>query len=110
MALVDRYNATQREMRWTHGGFQDARGLDEAGEWYVENVREELDNSNEFFYDPKAKQLLYAYNGTGTIPSSFTFVVHNLKTFFNISGTQQSPVRGVQFNGITFTHSQYTCK
>lgn len=55
-------------------------------------MREELDWANEFFYDPKTRQLYYAYNGTGSIPANTQFVVHYLKVLFNVAGTQQNPV------------------
>jgi hypothetical protein len=58
MALVDSYHASSQTMKWTFGGFQDARGATKGAEWYVENVREELDHPNEFFYDPKTQQVL----------------------------------------------------
>jgi hypothetical protein len=34
-------------------------GCDEAQEWFIENVREELDSANEYFFDKANQRLLY---------------------------------------------------
>ena len=42
MFEVDSWDSEKRELGWTKGGFQGARGNDIGGEWYIENVFEEL--------------------------------------------------------------------
>ena len=51
-------------MHWTWGGFQEARGSNAGKEWYVENIFEELDSANEWFYDEDAKTLYFSPNMT----------------------------------------------
>ena len=58
------YNSTFQTLSWTKGGFQGARGSDAGAEWYVENIKEELDFPNEYFYDKAAKKLYYVANST----------------------------------------------
>ena len=41
----------------TNTGFQGGEGCGTAGEWNVENVFEELDAPNEWFYDEDKKDL-----------------------------------------------------
>jgi hypothetical protein len=54
------------DVKFGMGGFQGAEGHSAGAEWFVENVLEELDSPNEFFYDKAAKELYLYYNGTGT--------------------------------------------
>lgn len=57
-------NGTSQTLTWTKGGFQGARGSDAGSEWYVENIAEELDFPNEYFYDKRTKKLYYVANST----------------------------------------------
>ena len=52
------------------GGFQGSEGHVSGAEWFVENVMEELDAPNEFFFDKASSSLYLYYNGTGAPPSS----------------------------------------
>ena len=47
----------------TVGGFQGGEGAAGAAEWNVENVFEELDSPNEWFYDQEKKDLYFFHNG-----------------------------------------------
>lgn len=43
-------------------GVQGAEGHSSGAEWFIEDVIEELDAPNEFFYDKEAKELYLYYN------------------------------------------------
>eukprot|EP01046_Picozoa_sp_COSAG06_P050400 COSAG06_NODE_7974_length_2314_cov_3.632957_1_plen_513_part_00 len=99
------------------GGQQEARGSTSGAEWYVENIKEELDSPREWFGDFENSKLYYMPNGTAAPPS--TVVVPRLKTLLEISGGAPSPdgtaarpasavVEGVQLKGFTLTHSLTT--
>jgi hypothetical protein len=49
------------------------------------------------------------YNGTGAPPADMEVVVPQKQVLLNASGTQWDPVTNVQFKGITYTGSSYTC-
>ena len=49
------------------GGFQGARGNDAGGDFHIENVREELDFDDEFFFDKSA-----GYSDTEYCDDAFT--------------------------------------
>jgi hypothetical protein len=49
---------------FAEGGYQDARGSDGAGDWYIENVLEELDAPGEFYFDKAAGKLYFYYNSS----------------------------------------------
>lgn len=99
------------------GGWQGGRGWQLNGTtgaiepnppFYIENIFEELDAPDEWFFD-KAKHKLYLwYNGTGAPPSSETFVATQLKEMIGIRGTQTTPVKGVTIQGIGFRDAAIT--
>ena len=108
MFEVGGYNATTNNFTFGKGGFQGARGNDNGGDWFIENVFEELDNPGEFFFDADAGELYLYHNGTGAPPKSASVVAPQLKVLLNMSGTQWAPVRNVSVTGITYTAAAYT--
>lgn len=63
MWAVKSYNASNNTIMFGNGGFQESRGAlhDKGGDWFVENVYEEFDSPNEFFWE-KATQKLFFYH------------------------------------------------
>jgi len=88
------------------GGNQGSDGNDEAAEWFIEGIIDELDAPNEYFYDAETQLLYLMFNGTGTPASEI--VVPSLANLFDISGTQSSPVRNVTIEGLTITENRPT--
>jgi hypothetical protein len=74
---VDAYNQSTNSIDFGRGGFQDSRGslYGRGGDWFVENVFEEFDSPNEFFWDKPTQQLYYFHNGTGPPPASSAYEV-----------------------------------
>lgn len=66
MFEVDEYAQDEKHttLKWTKGGFQECRGSDNGGAFFVENVLEELDAPGEYFYDKVNKKLYLYPNGT----------------------------------------------
>ena len=91
-------------IKWSYGGFQEARGCDYGQEWYVENIFEELDAPGEWFYD-EAEQKLYLFPN-GTAPSYGCGTA--LQRLLNIYGTMDNPVYNVTLMNITFTQTEPT--
>ena len=108
MFEVGDYDASSGKFMFSKGGFQGARGNNNGAEFYIENVFEELDSPNEWFYDEKTKMLYFWYNGTGAPPEDTVFEITNLKTLFNVTGTQEKPVKGLAFKGVMFKDTAYT--
>ena len=106
MFEVASYNATTNNFTFGKGGNQGARGENYGGDWFVENVFEELDHPGEFFFDKAARKLYLYHNGSGAPPASV--VVPTLRTLINISGTQWTPVRNVTHRGLEFRATRYT--
>ena len=93
-------------IKWSYGGFQEARGCDSGQEWYVENIFEELDAPGEWFYD-KTEQKLYLFpNGTDDLPSNGFGTL--LQRLLNIRGTTDSPVYNITLMNVTFTQTEPT--
>merc|ERR1719487_2877135 len=110
MFEVDEQSTVNKTLSWTVGGFQGAEGSDGGGTWYIENVLEELDDANEFFYDSVSHKLYFFHNASaGTPPpSDLTFEGTNLKVLLSAMGTKEKPVTDVTITGITFRDTAYT--
>eukprot|EP00316_Scyphosphaera_apsteinii_P011180 CAMPEP_0119345442 /NCGR_PEP_ID=MMETSP1333-20130426/107488_1 /TAXON_ID=418940 /ORGANISM="Scyphosphaera apsteinii, Strain RCC1455" /LENGTH=733 /DNA_ID=CAMNT_0007357911 /DNA_START=423 /DNA_END=2624 /DNA_ORIENTATION=+ len=107
MFEMSSYDPKTGNFSFGKGGNQGARGENKGGDFFVENVFEELDAPGEFFFDKKSKRLFLWYNKTGS-PASASVVVPQLRTLVNISGTQWQPVSAITHRGIAFRSARYT--
>jgi len=107
MFEVGAYDASANNFTFGKGGFQGARGSNSGGDFFVENIFEELDHPGEFFFDRKAGKLYVFHNGTGAPPTD-SVVVPQLQVLVNVSGTRWAPVVNASFEGISYTASAYT--
>ena len=109
MFEIGEYDSTTNNFTFGYGGFQGARGEEVGGDFFIENVFEELDHPGEYFYD-KHNGLLYVYNNasSGTPPPTENVVLPNLKILVDHKGTQWDPVRKVQHKGIKYIATSYT--
>ncbi len=107
MFEVEHYDVNTNNFTFGKGGNQGARGNNKGGDFFIENVFEELDNPGEFFYNETTGELYLCYNGTGTPPTE-NVVIPNLQILINISGTQWNPVKNVKHSGLTFSATSYT--
>ena len=55
---VAHYDPETSNFTFGRGGNQGARGNDQGGDFFIENVMEELDHPGEFFYDKRAQKLV----------------------------------------------------
>ena len=110
MYEVGSYDANSGTFNFSKGGFQGARGNNNGAEIVVENVKEELDSPNEWFYDEDSKTLYVFYNATsGTEPPSDTmYVVTQLKTLISINGSMSDVVEDITIRGVNFRDTAYT--
>jgi hypothetical protein len=89
----------------TTGG-QGGEGMTDSGQWWIENVLEECDSANEFFFDEKTEKLYYFFNGT--VPEQADWVATKTKVLFNLTGTMTAPVTGVTIKGVTMRDTRIT--
>ena len=110
MFEVGSYDANTGTFTFSKGGFQGARGNSNGAEIVVENVMEELDSPNEWFFDEDSKTLYFFYNATsGTEPPSDTlYVITQLKTLISINGSMSDPVEDITISGVNFRDTAYT--
>jgi hypothetical protein len=91
---------------FAEGGYQDARGSDDAGDWYIENVLEELDAPGEWYHDVAAQKLYVFYNATsGTPPpsdGSIIAITDGATGLINVNASQAAPITGLSVLGIGF--------
>jgi len=108
MFEVADYDTEAANFSFGHGGFQGARGENQGGDFFVENVFEELDNPGEFFFNRSTGMLYLFYNGTGAPPASMEVVIPTIRTLVNVSGTRWDPVKNVSIDGVVFKSTRYT--
>jgi len=92
-------------------GGQGGEGMTTAGQWWVENVLEECDAPDEFYYDAKGGKLYYNFNGTvgaGPPQAAQTWEVPQARQLFSIRGTMAAPVRGVTIRGLVLRDTRLT--
>lgn len=99
---VAKYDRLSNNFTFGRGGHQGARGHESGGDFWVENVMEELDFPGEFFFDKRTEKLYLFHNGTGAPPTD-SIVVPGVQVLVNITGTQWKPVKGVQVKGLRFS-------
>lgn len=105
---VAKYEATTQNFTFGRGGNQGARGENTGGDFFIENVMEELDYPGEFFFDKHAEKLYLYYNGTGAPPADASYVVPRVQVLVNLTGTQWNPVKDIKVQGIHFSASAPT--
>ena len=108
MFEVKHYDPVTNNFTFGKGGFQGARGENRGGDFFVENVFEELDYPGEFFFNQSTKLLYLFYNGSGAPPPDLNVVAPQKQVLVNISGTQWNPATSVTFDGITYKAAAYT--
>merc|ERR1719399_1424791 len=105
---IANYDSKTGNFTFGKGGNQGARGNNNGGDFFIENVMEELDNPGEFFFDKHTSKLYLFHNGTGAPPADAKFVVPQKQVLVNASGTQWNPVKNVKLQGIKFSASKFT--
>jgi hypothetical protein len=91
-------------MKWVGDNNRDST----AGNCMVENIFEELDTINEWYYN-KTTGNLYYWPPTGTNLSIATVEVACIDQLIKVIGTSATtPVSYLNFNNLTFTHSHRT--
>lgn len=87
------------------GGWQNNRPSPMNDKYrFIENVFEELDAPNEWFYD-EDKKILYFYPSKGTNPNTASFSVSHLTDILHIVGSNAQPVKNIHINQIDFTQT-----
>ena len=101
---VDERDYDSRYIKWSYGGFQEARGCAFGQEWYIENIFEELDSPGEWYFDDVNKVLFLYPNGS--LPSEGIGTV--LDQLISIRGSLEEPVRNIALTNLTIAHSATT--
>jgi len=90
------------------GGWQNNRRMGMSEKYrFVENVFEELDTANEWYYDKNAKTLYYC-PPAGLDPQAATFETPQLASLFEFRGTETKPVRNITVSGLIITQTART--
>lgn len=85
------------------GGWQNNRrsGMHEKYR-YAENIFEELDTVNEWYYNKKTK-ILYYFSPKGLDLKTARFETPQIAHLFEFKGTEEKPVKNITISGLTLT-------
>eukprot|EP01060_Flectonema_neradi_P004382 TRINITY_DN12821_c0_g1_i1.p1 TRINITY_DN12821_c0_g1~~TRINITY_DN12821_c0_g1_i1.p1 ORF type:complete len:937 (+),score=210.86 TRINITY_DN12821_c0_g1_i1:61-2871(+) len=110
LCQVDRYDAASKTLIFdtTTGCNNGGEGTDGGAQWWIENVLEECDDDNEFYFDQDTKTLYYNFNGTSGPTGNEEFVAVQTKVLFNISATQQEPAQNIKIQGLVIRDAALT--
>ena len=90
------------------GGWQNNRKMGMHQKYrFVENIFEELDTVNEWFFDRKAR-ILYYYPPKGMDIKTAKFETPQIAHLFEFKGTEINPVRNIKIEGLTLTETLRT--
>ncbi|CAF1619649.1 unnamed protein product [Rotaria sp. Silwood1] len=95
-------NSTQNTTIFSRGDFQEVRGSGNGGAFYVANIFEELDLSNEWFLDKDIRTLYFMPNES--MPQ--IFLASQIPCLICISGNSiQDSIHNVLIQGLTLTQT-----
>eukprot|EP01084_Bolivina_argentea_P161071 280406_1 len=94
--------------KFKRGGFQGSRGNNIGEEFYIENVFEELDFPNEWFYNSSEQIIYFRNNETNKDPSNILFEYTNLKILFNFTGNISHIIDNITISGLIFSDTELT--
>jgi predicted ester cyclase len=90
------------------GGWQNNRRMGMHEKYrFVENIFEELDTANEWFYDKKTKTLYY-YPPAGLDINKAIVETPQIAHLFEFNGTETNPVTNISIEGIRLTQTLRT--
>lgn len=90
------------------GGWQNNRRMAMHDKYrFVENIFEELDTINEWFFDKKAK-MLYYYPPKGLDVNKAIFETPQIAHLFEFKGSEKNPVKNINIEGLTLTQTLRT--
>jgi len=90
------------------GGWQNNRKMGMHQKYrFVENIFEELDTVNEWFYDKEAK-ILYYYPPKGLDIKTAKFETPQIAHLFEFKGSEEKPVKNINIEGLTLTQTLRT--
>ena len=110
MFEIGKYDGNKQNISFSKGGFQDGTGSPTGDAYYVENIMEELDYENEWFYNESTRTLYYKMNVSNKSPDSanLVFEATKIKVLKNFTGTMENPVENVEISGITYRDTAIT--
>lgn len=90
------------------GGWQNNRRMGMHDKYrYAENIFEELDTVNEWYYDKRAK-MLYYYPSAGLDLKTAKLETAQLPHLFEFRGTENKTVKNITISGLTLTETVRT--
>ena len=110
MWSISNIDYDKKEILFSKGGFQEARGGHiKNNQFYVENIKEELDAPSEWFYDTTDGALYFLPgHGENLTDPNLELIASQTKTVLQFVGNYSHPVENIAFQGITLGHTDIT--
>ena len=105
---IENYNPNTNHFKFGKGGNQGARGKNTGGDFYIENIFEELDYPDEFFYNQTTGLLYFYFNNTQQSSPPNELVIPNLKVLINMTSTQWNPIKNISHENIRYQSTSIT--
>ena len=104
--LVDRHDRATDTLHFdqTVGCNQGGEGMVSFGNWWIENVLEELDAPREWFYNSSSHVLFYMPNATAAPPPAEQFAATRTRVLFNVSGASDLSLLGLEVRDTALTY------
>jgi hypothetical protein len=108
--LVESFDAATSTLSFDNTtGHQGGEGGTTSGQWWIENIKEECDSANEFFFDAKEQLLYYNPNSTDAGPTGEEeWAVPLTRVLFDLQGTADKPATDIAIKGVTIRDARYT--
>jgi len=109
LCLVDSIDKENQTIRFDPnvGCNQGGEGCVRFQDWWIENVMEELDSPEEWFFNETTKTLYFFFNNTQPSGNE-QFVATKTKVLFNVSGSQDAPIADFTIRGLEIRDTAYT--
>lgn len=101
MFSISEQSLRKRSIKWTRGGFQDARASSTGAEYYIENAFPFLDTHGEFYFCKNDRRLFVAWENSSSPPSNgFRAVI--TQELVVIDATKEKPAVNLSIVGLIF--------
>ena len=108
---IDNYNSKTNNFTFGRGGNQGARGNNVGGDFFIENIFEELDYPGEYFYNETTGLLYFYYNTTNNKEFSSPpkkLIIPKLQLLINMTSTQWDPIKNIHHENIIYRSTKHT--
>ena len=103
---IDNDKSNDKKLYFYDSGGNQGSDPGDGDTFYIENIFEELDELNEWYFNDTERILYYIPNNTNI--NDAVFEGTKLKTVMEFNGNQTHPISNIVINGLNFIDTEYT--